>query len=128
DFLLRAVLVSRSLLQLFERLLSPLRRESRQTDRLGREQLRKTLQLALFLQWLPRRAPFSAESTLDENGSVSPKHRRRAKSGRRSHDQTRAHARLFRSRFAQAQRWIDFSEGDRRRNGASTGKHSPQRG
>src|SRR5205814_1997706 len=49
DLLYGAVLVSRTLLQLFERLLSPLRRESRQTDRLGREQLRQNLQLALFL-------------------------------------------------------------------------------
>src|SRR4029077_11234539 len=60
------------------------------------------LQLALFLQRLPRRASFPAESALDENGSVPPKHYRAAKRRRRSHHQTRAYARVPGSGFAKA--------------------------
>src|SRR6266403_3609879 len=104
DLLYGSVLVSRPLFQLSERLLSPLRRQPGQTNRLGREQLRKNLQLALFLQRLPRRTPFPAESALDENGSLSPKHCRAAKRRRRSHHQTRAYARIFRSGFTEARR------------------------
>src|SRR6266404_9648975 len=111
DFLYGSVLVYRPLFQLFERLLSPLRGESGQTNRLGRKQLRKNLQLALFLQRLPRRTPFPAESALDKNGSFPPEHCRAAKRGRRSHHQTRAYARLFRSGFTEARRrwWIGRS-------------------
>src|SRR5207249_9059843 len=112
------VLVSRPLFQLFERLLSPLRREPGQTNRLGREQLRQNLQLALFLQRLPRRTPFPAESALDENGSLPPKHCRYSKTGRRADHQARAHARLFGSRFAKTRTgWIGRSAGDVGRNG-----------
>src|SRR6266481_6033044 len=119
DLLYGSVLVSRPLFQLSERLLSPLRRQPGQTNRLGREQLRKNLQLALFLQRLPRRTPFPAESALDKNGSLPPKHCRPAKRGRRSHHQTRAYARIFRSGFTEARRrwWIGRSAGDARTYG-----------
>src|SRR5439155_13731231 len=100
--ILSAVFLSRPLLQLLEWLLSPLRRLSGQTGRLGRQQLRQDLQLALFLQRLPRRTSFPPESPLDENGSVPSKHRRSAKRGRRSRHQARPHARLPRSESAQA--------------------------
>ena len=68
-FLFPAVLLFRSLPELLERLLPPLRRESRQTYRVGREQLRQDLQLGLVLQRLPRRTSFPSKSALDENGA-----------------------------------------------------------
>src|SRR6266478_3470785 len=64
SFLLSAVFLPRTLLQLFERLLSPLRCQSRQTDCVGGEQLREDLQLALLLQRLSRGTSFPPQSAL----------------------------------------------------------------
>src|SRR5881227_2556569 len=71
---------------------------------LGGEQLREDLQLALFLQWLSCRAPFPAESTLDQNGSVPPASRRTAKRRRRPRDRACAHAWVPRSQRAEARK------------------------
>src|SRR5262249_29178149 len=71
---------------------------------MGREQLRKNLQLAVFLQRLSRRTSFPSKSALDENGKIPPEHRTSAEAGRRAHDQARAHVRLSRSRFAKTWR------------------------
>ena len=58
---------------------------------MGCEQLRKNLQLAIFLQRLSRRTSFPTKSPLDENGEISPEHRASAETGRRAYNQARAH-------------------------------------
>ena len=62
---LPALLLFRPLPLLPQRLLPSLRRQSRQADRLGREQLSQALQLALVQQRLSCRAPFPAQDALD---------------------------------------------------------------
>src|SRR5207302_10125761 len=68
------------------------------------QQLRKNLQLVVFLQRLSRGAPFQSQSALDQEGKISPQHRTAAEAGRRTHDSSRANARLPGSRFAEAWR------------------------
>src|ERR1700712_2833555 len=70
-----------------ERLLPALRRKSRSTDRLGREQLPQAVQPDLVQQWVPRRAPLSSKAALDGDASTARANPRTAAgSGRSRHN------------------------------------------